>query len=54
MSTAVPFADLHAQYLTIKHPIDAAIAEVIRSSAFIRGPLVARFGEALSWIESRS
>ncbi len=45
MNIAVPFADLHAQYLTIKEPIDAAIAEVIRSSAFIRGPFVARFEE---------
>ena len=45
MSTPVPFADLHAQYLTIKQPIDAAIAEVIRSSAYIRGPFVQRFEE---------
>lgn len=42
-STAVPFADLHAQYLSIKSEIDAAIAEVIRQSAFIRGPFVERF-----------
>lgn len=41
--TTVPFADLHAQYLTIKPEIDAAIAEVIRSSAFIRGAHVERF-----------
>ena len=41
--TTVPFADLHAQYLTIKPEIDAAIAEVIRTSAFIRGPHVERF-----------
>ncbi len=41
----VPFADLHAQYLTIKDGIDAAIADVIRSSAFIRGPYVQRFEE---------
>jgi dTDP-4-amino-4,6-dideoxygalactose transaminase len=41
--TPVPFADLHAQYLTIKHQVDAAIAEVIRTSAFIRGPFVERF-----------
>lgn len=41
--TAVPFADLHAQYLTIKPQMDAAIAEVIRTSAFIRGPFVERF-----------
>lgn len=39
----VPFADLHAQYLTIKDGIDAAIADVIRSSAFIRGPYVQKF-----------
>ena len=44
-STPVPFADLHAQYLTIKDAIDAAIADVIRSSAFIRGPYVQRFEE---------
>ncbi len=43
MTTSVPFADLHAQYLTIKSEIDAAIAEVIRTSAFIRGPHVDRF-----------
>ena len=45
MSTTVPFADLHAQYLAIKQPIDAAIADVIRTSAFIRGPFVQRFEE---------
>lgn len=39
----VPFADLHAQYLSIKPSIDSAIAEVIRTSAFIRGPFVERF-----------
>jgi dTDP-4-amino-4,6-dideoxygalactose transaminase len=39
----VPFADLHAQYLTIRTEIDAAIAEVIRNSAFIRGPAVEKF-----------
>lgn len=39
----VPFADLHAQYLSIKPSIDTAIAEVIRTSAFIRGPFVERF-----------
>ena len=41
--TTVPFADLHAQYLTIKPEIDAAIADVIRTSSFIRGPYVERF-----------
>jgi len=44
-TVAVPFADLHAQYLGIRAAIDAAIAEVIRSSAFIRGPFVTRFEE---------
>ena len=32
-------------YLTIKAEIDVAIAEVIRTSAFIRGPFVERFEE---------
>ena len=44
-AVAVPFADLHAQYLGIKDALDAAIAEVIRTSAFIRGPFVQRFEE---------
>jgi len=42
-TTAVPFADLHGQYLSIRAEIDAAIAEVICASAFIRGPHVERF-----------
>ena len=42
-TTPVPFADLHAQYLSIKPGIDAAIADVIRNSAFIRGAHVERF-----------
>jgi dTDP-4-amino-4,6-dideoxygalactose transaminase len=41
----VPFADLHAQYLTIKAGIDKAISEVITTSAFIRGPYVQKFEE---------
>ena len=44
----VPFADLHAQYLGIKNAIDAAIADVIGTSAFIRGPHVQRFEEAFA------
>lgn len=44
----VPFVDLHAQYLTIKPAIDAAIAEVIRSSAFIRGPRVDHFEQSFA------
>jgi dTDP-4-amino-4,6-dideoxygalactose transaminase len=39
----IPFVDLQAQYLAIKPEIDAAIAEVIASSAYIRGPHVDRF-----------
>jgi dTDP-4-amino-4,6-dideoxygalactose transaminase len=39
----IPFVDLHAQYLTIQPAIDQAIADVIRQSAYIRGPYVERF-----------
>ena len=42
---SVPFNDLQAQYLSVKSEIDAAIAEVIKTSAFIRGPFVERFEE---------
>ena len=46
----VPFVDLHAQYLSIKSEIDAAISEVIAQSAFIRGPHVTKFEKA--WTEA--
>jgi dTDP-4-amino-4,6-dideoxygalactose transaminase len=39
----VPFADLQLQYQTIKVEIDGAVANVIRDSAFIRGPYVDAF-----------
>jgi dTDP-4-amino-4,6-dideoxygalactose transaminase len=39
----IPFVDLHAQYLTIKPEIDAAIAAVIQEGAFIRGRFVDQF-----------
>lgn len=39
----IPFVDLHAQYLSIKSEIDAAIAEVIAECAFIRGRQVDAF-----------
>jgi dTDP-4-amino-4,6-dideoxygalactose transaminase len=42
----IPFVDLHAQYLTIKAEIDAAIADVIAQSVYIRGPHVERFEKA--------
>lgn len=40
---AVPFVDLHAQYLSIKTEIDEAIARVIATSSFVRGPDVESF-----------
>lgn len=39
----VPFVDLYAQYQTIKPEIDQAIENVIRDTAFIRGPYVKKF-----------
>ena len=44
----IPFVDLHAQYLSIKPEIDAAIADVIATSAFIRGAYVQRFEDAFA------
>ena len=41
----IPFVDLHAQYLSIQSEIDAAIANVIADTAFIRGKYVQRFEE---------
>src|SRR5450432_163855 len=46
----IPFVDLHAQYLTIKPEIDAAIQDVIANSAYIRGPHVDKFEK--SWAET--
>ena len=40
---SVPFVDLHAQYLSLKDEIDAAIARTIASSSFVRGPDVEAF-----------
>lgn len=42
----IPFVDLHAQYLSIKPEIDAAISEVIARSAYIRSPVVDEFEQA--------
>jgi dTDP-4-amino-4,6-dideoxygalactose transaminase len=42
----IPFVDLHAQYLGIKAEIDAAIADVIAQSNYIRGPQVDSFEQA--------
>lgn len=46
----IPAADLHAQYLSLKPEIDEAIASVIASSAFIRGPFVEKFEEEFAAI----
>ncbi len=39
----VPFVDLKAQYQSLKHEIDAAIAEVVSRTAFISGSYAAAF-----------
>src|SRR5580692_10286480 len=42
----IPFVDLYAQYQTIKMDIDAAIADVIAQSSYIRGAGVDNFEKA--------
>lgn len=44
----IPFVDLHAQYLSLKSEIDAAIARTIAESTFVRGPDVEAFEEEYS------
>ena len=44
----IKMVDLHKQYLRIKPEIDKAIEEVLTSTAFIQGPQVAEFAEALA------
>ena len=44
----IKFLDLHAQYLSIKDDIDAAMASVISESAFIGGKYVKQFEENFS------
>jgi len=44
----IKMVDLLGQYLHIKEEIDAAIQEVLMSAAFIQGPQVKVFAEALS------
>ena len=39
----IPFADLYAQYLSIKDDIDAAISSTIKNSAYIGGSAVKNF-----------
>jgi dTDP-4-amino-4,6-dideoxygalactose transaminase len=44
----IKMVDLKGQYLRIKNEIDAAIQEVLLSTAFIQGPQVKSFAQALS------
>lgn len=44
----IKMVDLQSQYLRIKSEIDAAIQEVLMSTAFIQGPQVKSFADALS------
>lgn len=43
----IKMVDLHSQYLRIKSEVDAAMASVLNSTAFIQGPQVAEFARAL-------
>jgi dTDP-4-amino-4,6-dideoxygalactose transaminase len=43
----IKMVDLHSQYLRIKNEVDAAMASVLNSTAFIQGPQVAEFARAL-------
>ncbi len=47
MLPKIHMVDLHTQYLRIKPEIDKAIEEVLISTAFIQGPQVRQFAEAL-------
>ena len=44
----IKFLDLHAQYLSIKDQVDAAMADVIARTAFINGPDVGAFEKAFA------
>jgi dTDP-4-amino-4,6-dideoxygalactose transaminase len=44
----IKMVDLQSQYLRIKDEVDSAIGEVLMSTAFIQGPQVKAFAEALS------
>jgi dTDP-4-amino-4,6-dideoxygalactose transaminase len=45
---ALQMVDLHAQVAALRPDLDAAIAEVLDSGAFVRGPFVERFEAQLS------
>ena len=44
----IPFVDLQSQYRAYQSEIDAAIAQVLASGAFINGPEVSRLEEELA------
>src|SRR6187551_1999773 len=44
----IKMVDLQTQYLRIKNEVDAAIERVLTSTAFIQGPEVGEFAEALA------
>jgi UDP-2-acetamido-2-deoxy-ribo-hexuluronate aminotransferase len=44
----IKMVDLHTQYLHIKNEIDQAIQDVLTSTAFIQGPQVKEFADALA------
>ena len=48
MANKIPMVDLKGQYLKIKDEVDADIQNVIDNTAFINGPAVKEFAEALS------
>lgn len=48
MTEQIQMVDLRSQYLRIKQEVDAAMEEVLNSTAFINGPQVQQFAEALS------
>lgn len=47
MMSKIHMVDLQTQYLRIKPEVDQAMQEVLNSSAFIQGPQVGQFAEAL-------
>jgi dTDP-4-amino-4,6-dideoxygalactose transaminase len=48
MMQKIQMVDLRSQYLRIKTEIDSAIESVLQASAFIQGPEVKEFAQALS------
>ncbi len=44
----IHMVDLQTQYLRIKNEVDAAMQEVLNSTAFIQGPQVSQFAESLA------